>query len=399
MQFFKKSLGILMIVLVIGAVVATGMYIFLVKDSQILNLNTTEPVKMTDQQSTKVNSDYSIETATEDVEGAPGSLRLGFNNADQVVAADSGTNMVWVANGKLQFVVRTKDGAITSTTTLDEGQITLPAITRSDLLVSVAWVKQKKVLGVVSTDGGITFGEIKNIGMGSGVSLASSGDNIVAVWHDDTNASTSKVLLSRYNGTVSNPEWSSPERIDESSKEPLWASVAMNDNDLYVTWRDNRNGEYNVWFRRYVNSSWQGEQNLISAKSGDPDICVNSEYVAIAHHGKRQISLLLSTDGGETFVTGVDLGSGSFAHISCSDKMIAVAWEYTIESVKSPGKQTGWAIYDMSGDIISGTIEDGSIAASTAYIIPGTPFVEFLWIVVGDSPLVGTLRHQVIKLY
>lgn len=398
MQSSRKTSKYFIIALTI-TIVGAGMYIFLIKDSQLFNLSTTAQVRMaTEQQPTTTNS-YSIQTATEDVKGAPQSLSLGFNNAEQVVEADTGTNMVWVADSQLQFVVRALDGVVVNTITLDNGPITLPALARSGSLVSVAWIKQKSVMAVVSTDGGTTFGEAKMIGAGAGVSLAASGDNIVAVWHDDTDTSTSKIMLSQYDATLSNPIWSSPERVDESSKEPLWASVAMNGDDLYVTWRDNRNGGYNVWLRRYVNGVWESEQNVTSTQSGDPDVCVNGEYVAIAHHGKGQITLLQSTDGGKTFAPGINIGSGYFAHISCSDKTVAVAWEYTTGSHKSSDKQTGWAIYDTNGENLgSGTIADGNISASTAYIIPGTTSVEFLWITVSDNPLAGTLRHEVMNL-
>ena len=344
---------------------------------------------------------YKDKVATEDLADAP-TLSLGFNNADQVVEAiGGGTNLVWVTSeNELQFVTRSKQGQITSTLTLVEAPVSLPAIARYETLVSVGWVEQTEktpsIRVSVSNDGGAHFDEAVTLGTGSGLSLAASDGKIVAVWHDDTDPEASQILLSEY----SDGAWSSPTRVDQSDAAPLWASVAMEGEDIYVTWRDNRDGTYKVWLRRYTDGAWQEEQNLNSQNSADPDLCVKGDYVAVAHQGKGDITLLQSTDGGVTFSSGVTVGQGYFAHLSCSDKATAIAWEYSTGTAKATDKQAGWALYTNTGTLIgNGIFEDVNVAATTVYLTPTSLFVEFLWILVGDEPLVGTLRHHTLSLY
>ncbi|MEK9159819.1 MAG: hypothetical protein AAB383_03760 [Patescibacteria group bacterium] len=253
----KIAVGLGTLLLLIGGPLGT---IFLLRDSAYLNENT----------SAHLPSDLEIE----DVQGAPSPLSLGFNNAEQVVeVGDGSTNMVWVSEGELQFVLRSSDGTVTSAVTVATGVLSLPALARSGDLVGVAWTERSgrstTVKGVVSHDRGESFGETVALGNGSGASLAASGKNLVAVWHDDTNETATQIMLSRYEGS----SWEEPSRVDESDAAPLWASVDMEGEDVYVAWRDDREEKYSVWLRRFVDGEWQDEQHLATTMTGDPDVC------------------------------------------------------------------------------------------------------------------------------
>jgi hypothetical protein len=346
-------------------------------------------------------SNYRVQIDAENVDGAP-EVSLGFNNAEQVVEGVIGTtNMAWVtSDDELQFVVRSKRGAVSSALTLAEGPIILPALARYGDLVAVGRVEQvgrtQTIIVNVSSDGGVNFSEDATLGTGSGISLAAVDGKIIAVWHDDTDPAATQILLSEYSEGV----WSSSTRVDESDATPLWASVTAEGENIYVTWRDNRSGTKNVWLRRYTGGVWQDEQNVNTASSADPDICVKGNYVAIAHQGGGDITLLQSTDGGVTFASGLVVGQGFFAHLSCTDKVTAVAWEYSTSSAKATDKQPGWAIYSNSGTLIgSGLFDDVGVGATTVHLSPTSSLAEFLWIQTGDEPLLGTLRHEVLGLY
>ena len=100
-----------------------------------------------------------------------------------------------------------------------------------------------------------------------------------------------------------------------------------------------------------------------------------------------------------TFSSGIKLGNGYFAHLSCTEEALAVVWESITGSHTSTGKQIGWAVYSWNGEeMASGVVADGSSAAATGYLSPDATFIELLWLKVDAEPLVGTLRHQILSL-
>lgn len=350
-------------------------------------------------------SQYSIKTEPENLSGAPNSLKLGFNNSEQVVDSGSGTNMVWVSDGKLSFVSRSKEGVVTSTKTIaTSANLMLPAITRSGDLVAIGWVEKSGrsdvVKAVVSTDGGANFGSIATLGNGSGVALATDSGNLVATWHDGSEETSAKIWLRSY----AQGAWEEAVRVDQSTAAPLWASVAIYNKNVFVTWRDNRdNDQYSVWLRRSLDlgKTWETEQHIGASISGDPDICFSSDSdVWIAHHGRQTISLLHSKDGGETFGSPQAIGKGVFAHLSCTQEVVAIAWEYTLSGPKATDKKAGWALLDSTGKIIgTDAIDDGDVSATTIYLSPDNTWAEVIWVNPEEgNPLNGALRHQIMSL-
>ncbi len=343
-----------------------------------------------------------VAVATENVAGVPSAVSLGFNNADQVVSDGNGTNVIWVENGKVTLATRGENGSVETTTVLDQGAITLPAIARDGDLVAFGWTERvgadQQINIGTSLDDGTTVAW-KNMGTGNGLSLAASDGQIAAVWHEGDEDATAKVLFSKFNGT----SWSTPIRIDSvpSGKAAVWASVDIKGNNALVTWRDNRDGNFTVWMRRSTDggATWLSDQHIATKTSGDPVGCYGDNgNVWIAHHGLGKISLLRSTDNGASFGQPVEAGRGYFAHLNCRNNVV-VGWEDIIGRHTDPNKKAGYAVYTSEGvKITSGAIEDGSVAATTVYISPDEKTVEILWLKTDTTPLVGTLRHQVLSL-
>lgn len=351
--------------------------------------------------STSPSPTPTLET-TEDVSGAPTQVSLGFNNAEQVVETDSGSYLVFVSENKLYLATRDSLGSITATTELASGSIQLPAIARSDSYVAVAWVEtssgNQEIRARVSTDDGISFGSEQILGNGTGVSLASSQYNIISIWHQENTDGTAQLFTSQSSGDT----WSSPLRLDSSDAAPVWASIALKDSNAYAVWRDDRDGFYSIWLRRSLDggTTWLSEQHIVTSSSGDPDVCVSDNgKVWVAHHGRGNISVIHSSDGGVSFSSGQIVGYGYFAHLDCTDSFAAVAWEYTLEDAHAENKEVGWALMDSSANIIdSGTINDGSAVAATAFLFDGSRYLELLWVkVTGSEALVGALRKQVLE--
>lgn len=332
-----------------------------------------------------------------DVQGIDSSTtRLGFNNAQQVISGATGSWIIFEDDQLLQLAHRNADGEVTDIQTIAEGFISLPAIIRSESEMVIAWTEGRspntEVRFVMSSDKGNTFSEAETFGSGSGVSLAASKRNVVAVWHNDTQANKSDILLRAFDGD----QWSEQILVDDSDAEPLWASVALEGDRVYATWRDNRDGEYKVWVRRSLDlgSTWEDEQRMDNRTSGDPAICAQGKNVTVAYHQKGDIFIRHSTNNGETFEDPIFLDKGWFAHLSCVDDVIGVSWEATDKPSFAPGKKAGWSLFNTAGDILGiGTIDETEAAAATIYVHDDKETAEVFWILVGgDEPLVGTLR-------
>lgn len=338
-----------------------------------------------------------VTVAPTNVPGSPPSVGMGFNNSEQIVDAGDGTQMVWTDGGDVVLATRSSSGAITAAKTVQGGiSATLPVIARGNRL-AVGWTSRKAVYATVSPDGGTTFGEVVNLGSGTGLSLAASGDRLVAVWHTGGHkATTSQVLFRSFDGKV----WSEPKRIDNSIAAPLWASVAVNGDRVFVAWRDNSTGIYLVTGRSSKDGgkTWGSEMSLATKLTGDPDVCVtDSGEVWVAHHGRAKISLLHSADGA-TFDPPIAVGNGYFAHVSCNDAVVGVAWLETTGSHTSTDKKAGYAVYQYDGTkITSGIIDEGEIGAATIHA-SASGSVEILWLKPGSAPLKGSLRHQKLVL-
>lgn len=344
-----------------------------------------------------------IKSETETLSSAPATLSLGFNNAEQVVEdKDGNTYTVWVSSADLQIAKRGKDGVITQTRTIASGSITLPAIAINDQVLSVAWVDRTNgkelVKAVISADKGGSITDPVTLGSGSGVSIAAHSSTLVAAWHEGKENESSKIMFSRYDGK----SWSTAKEIDGSDKAPVWAAIAVRNSSIVATWRDNRTDNYSIWLRRSLDGgdSWQNEQQLTTDNSGDPDVCISDNNVWVAHHGKTKISLLNSTDGGASFGKPQTIGSGWFAHLSCTKEAVAIGWEATTQNAQAKNKQAGWALYKSSGEKIeSEDISDGDTAAATVFLTSDSRQLEVLWVKInGDKPLVGELRHKVFEI-
>lgn len=358
----------------------------------------TQPAESTPPLSSGFTS-FIITTAPEDVAGVAGEVKIGFNNSEQVVDAGNGnTLMTWVAGQTLMLVRRGADGAVYQQTPLAEGRITLPTIAKSGATVAVAWAQDGEVRAVISHNDGAEFGPITTLGAGSGPSLAADGGSVVAVWHDGSEElGSARIMFRKY----ADGSWDEAARVDASTKVALWAAVSLKGEQVFVVWRDNRDGEaFTVWLRRSVDGgiSWLDEQQIEPDISADPDICTaDGETVWIAHQGKGVITLRRSTDAGATFEEAQTVGNGYFAHLACAEAVVGVAWESTTEAHNSTNKQVGWAIYTHDLEPVGAdTLADGVIAASTIYLNGST--AEVLWIKTSTDPLIGILRHLTIAL-
>lgn len=332
------------------------------------------------------------------VAAAGDTARLGFNNAGQMAATTDGTVLsTWVDGDDV--VVASSQGADTpsSTTVVASGRTpTLPGIAADGALVVVTWLEGARVMASLSSDAGVTWSAPVELGTGGGPAGAVDDGHVVVVWHTGSEEAGSTITLASWDGQG----WSSPVRVDESDASPVWASVAVDGDDVVVTWRDDRTGSYSVWLRHSGDGglTWDDEVHVVTSTSGDPDVCIGDDGAAwVGYHGRGAITVVHSADGGATFGSPVTVGRGWFAHVDCVAGGVLVAWEGTEGQAKAAGKEAAWAFVDGTGTVTAtGTASDPAVtdtAATTALATaPGQAVVA--WVVPGAEPLVGTLWWQ-----
>jgi hypothetical protein len=253
-----------------------------------------------------------------------------------------------------------------------------------------------------STDAGATWSERAVLATGgTGASLASNDGAVVAVWHEGSEQS-STVSFARLDGD----SWTTPTTVSTSDGAALWAGVEIASDDVWVVWRDNREGLFSVWMRRSTDGgeTWKREQQLVDAVSGDPAVCATEDGVYVAYHGRGTVSVLRSDDGGKHFDEPTTVGPGWFAHASCgTDGTVVIGWEHTTGSPRDDATKTSaYAVLDGDGRIVSEGTAGEAPAIAAAVLNRGDGVADVLWIDAaagsdsGTKMPSGPLMHAVI---
>ena len=339
------------------------------------------------------------------IEEAGDAAGLGFNNADQMaMTADGAVHAVWLDSGSV--VYSTMGGTATRTLSTAGTRNSLAAITALGDHLVVAWTEMTgratRLVWAPSTDAGATWSEPRVLAAnGTAASLASSDGRVVAVWHEGSEQSAT-VWFARLDGDA----WTTPASVSTSEKAALWAGVEIAGDDVWVVWRDNRDGAFSVWMRRSTDGgeTWKREQQLVDTVSGDPAVCATGDGVYVAYHGRGTVSVIRSEDDGKHFDEPTVVGPGWFAHASCgTDGTVVIGWEHTTGSPRDDiTKTSAYAVLDGDGRIVSEGTAGEAPAIAAAVLNRGDGTADILWIdasVKSDSGTKmpsGPLMHAVI---
>lgn len=339
------------------------------------------------------------------IDAAGAAASLGFNNAEQMVRTDNGVlHVVWVDGDAIVHGALDAQGGVTTSIVRQGASVSLPAIAVSRGTLAVAWTEGgSSVMAATSENGGSAWNTPQAVGTGTGASLVGDDVGFVAVWHNGRERIRSAVLLSLLDRR--GVHWSEPLRVDSSPAAPVWAAVAIDGDHVWVTWRDNRDGPYTIWLRHSATraTSWSAEKGVVTAASGDPDICIGGGSLWVGYHGRGAVKVAQSKDGGATFPSVTEVGAGWFAHVSCGDDGgVAVAWEQTGSSIyDDEAKAAAYAFIDTGGEVVGAGVVQGSdgLAISVARQT-GSGAADALWIDgrTSNEPLRGALWHQVVAL-
>ncbi len=104
------------------------------------------------------------------------------------------------------------------------------------------------------------------------VAPQTSGRGVVA-WTERFSSSDTDILVEREG---SGGSWAQ-NNVSNNSTFSEFSAVAVDSfNNVYAVWDDNAGGNYEIWFRKFNGSSWEGKQNISNTPylSEFPDIAV-----------------------------------------------------------------------------------------------------------------------------
>lgn len=219
-----------------------------------------------------------------------------------------------------------------------------PSIAVSGSIVKIVWYENRDGNGEIyfkrSSDGGITWGEDTRLTNNSAYSLnptiAISGSNIHVVWIDERDGNYEVYYKHSTDGGIN---WGTDTRLSNNGAISVSTSIAVSGLLAHTVWRDNRDGNYEIYYKRSTNGglNWEMETRLTNnnANSYEPSVAVSGSFVHLVweetRDGNYEIYYKLSTDGGinwgaDTRLTNDTELSGN-PSIAVSGSIVHVAWE------------------------------------------------------------------------
>ncbi|UCG68139.1 MAG: hypothetical protein JSV09_09950 [Thermoplasmata archaeon] len=115
-----------------------------------------------------------------------------------------------------------------------------------------------------------------------------------------------EMKMPEYRNTRSPPGWSIEMRLTHSSGDSITPDMAVWDNNVHVVWHDNRNGDYDIYYKRSIDngSSWSADIKLGSSGSS----LWNYEWPKIAIF-ENNIHMIWKGPGGAHYINSTDNGN------------------------------------------------------------------------------------------
>jgi len=193
-------------------------------------------------------------------------LRLTNNSAFSwmpcIAVSSSNVHVVWQDNRDGNYEIyykRSPDGGIswgadtrlTNNTAISE----IPTIASSGSFVHVVWEDRRdgnyEIYYKRSPDGGISWGVDTRLTNNSATSdypcIAVSNSNLHIVWFDNRDGNTEIYYKPSTDGGIS---WELDTRLTNNNGASEYPSIAVSDALVNVVWRDNRDGNWEVYYKR-----------------------------------------------------------------------------------------------------------------------------------------------------
>ncbi|MDE1765212.1 MAG: PEFG-CTERM sorting domain-containing protein [Thaumarchaeota archaeon] len=242
---------------------------------------------------------------------------------------------------------KSSDGGATFGTpiaiTSHNGTSGIPKIYASQNRVYLMWedngAKNFDVFLDTSSDSGNTFGTPVNISNNAGDSgapqMVIDGNNVYAVWMDDTSGNFD-VLFSK--STDGGQTFAKPVNVSGDTQESGYAQLAIAGNNVYLVWTNAVTGKnYDIFFAKSTDGGQTFSQPLNISNSpgasGWPQVAVDGNvYVSWVDNtpGHFDVYIAKSTDDGTSFESPVDVnnnaGGSWYNQMVVSSNTVYLAW-------------------------------------------------------------------------
>jgi hypothetical protein len=220
-----------------------------------------------------------------------------------------------------------------------------------------------------SPDGGASWGAdtrlTNHTGQSVNPSVTVSGSVVHVAWEEQRDGNPEIYYKRSADGGIS---WGADTRLTNNPAQSRFASVSVSDSVVHVVWRDQRDGNYEIYYKRSSDggTSWGADQRLTDnpANSQFPSVAVSGSLVHVVWWDARnwnndEIYYKRSIDGGVSWEadTRLTIGSGpsEFPSVTVSGSVVHVVW--------NDDRDGNWEIYykrDPTGNTV-GIIPIGNI--------------------------------------
>ena len=217
-----------------------------------------------------------------------------------------------------------------------------------------------------SVNGGATWGVDTRLtsaaGWSAAPSVAATGDTVHVAWEDDR-AGNQEIYYKR--STDNGATWSGDTRLTNAAGWSCPPSVAATGAAVHVVWRDDRDGNAEVYYKRSADygATWGGDTRLTNdgGMSTSPSVAATGDLVRVAwgddRDGNQEIYYNCSVDGGTTWGSDTRLTdaadySGN-PSVAVAGIEVHVVWE---DRRDGAGQEVYYRRYGRRGASIAGMV-------------------------------------------
>lgn len=274
------------------------------------------------------------------------------NNAWCVAASGDTIHVLWFderdGNAEIYYKCSSDNGstwADDSRLTDDPASSQYPSIAVQGSNIHVVWADRRdgpnQPYYKHSADNGQTWSE--DTGLSDTLqpcfypSVAARDDNVHVVWEDGRHGWNGEIYYTR--SPDNGDQWIGPSRLTVDAAQSGSPSVAVREDNVHVVWQDKRDGEFEIYYKRWIDigSPWEPDRPLTSTgqSSWYPCLAVQEDNVHVVWQDNRdgnfEIYYIRSTDNGATWGVQTrlttDTADSYFPSIAVADDGIYVVWQ------------------------------------------------------------------------
>ncbi len=216
--------------------------------------------------------------------------------------------------------------------------------------------------------------------------IGSDGNTLHTVWTDGREGNLEIFYKKSANSGVN---WNADVRLTNASGSSYYPAIEVNGNTILLTWTDNRDGNYEIYFKRSTDggNTWSADTRLTnnSSISDYPSIDASGSTVVIAwqdnRDGNYEIYFKRSTDGGNNWEADQRLSSNpsfsEYPSVTISGAKVNVAWEDNRD-----GNREIYNRYSGDGGAswsAENRLTNNSSPSTSPSITSGADYVDLTW--------------------